>query len=64
GGGGPGGPRGPASGSGDDRIVELVAAQRNRPVLVVTADRELRRRVRGLGAEVAGPSVLSVDDQS
>ncbi|MDT3725681.1 NTP pyrophosphohydrolase [Streptomyces sp. DSM 41972] len=45
----------PAPGSGDDRMVELVAQAGGRPVLVVTADRELRRRVRELGAEVAGP---------
>ncbi|MET8950349.1 NTP pyrophosphohydrolase [Streptomyces sp. NPDC004393] len=44
-----------ASGSGDDRIVELVAAAGDRPVLVVTADRELRRRVGERGAQVTGP---------
>lgn len=44
-----------APGSGDDRIVELAAEQPGRPRLVVTADRELRRRVTELGAEVAGP---------
>ncbi|MEU6371751.1 NTP pyrophosphohydrolase [Streptomyces sp. NPDC046909] len=44
-----------ASGSGDDRMVELVAEADGRDVLVVTADRELRRRVDELGAEVAGP---------
>ncbi|MGR6973366.1 NTP pyrophosphohydrolase [Streptomyces cynarae] len=44
-----------APGSGDDRIVELVAEAGDRPVLVVTADRELRRRVTVLGAEVTGP---------
>ncbi|MER6299025.1 NTP pyrophosphohydrolase [Kitasatospora sp. NPDC001539] len=48
-----------ASGSGDDRIVELVRAARaehpQRPCLVVTADRELRSRVGALGAAVAGP---------
>ncbi|GGR70245.1 hypothetical protein GCM10010269_06420 [Streptomyces humidus] len=44
-----------ASGSGDDRIVELVAAAGARPRLVVTADRELRRRVTELGADVTGP---------
>ncbi|MCL6671575.1 NTP pyrophosphohydrolase [Streptomyces panaciradicis] len=47
-----------ASGSGDDRMVELVATQDGRPVLVVTADRELRRRVRELGAEVTGPRTV------
>ncbi|MET9773555.1 NTP pyrophosphohydrolase [Streptomyces sp. NPDC006367] len=44
-----------APGSGDDHIVELVAGAGGRPVLVVTADRELRRRVTERGAEVAGP---------
>jgi hypothetical protein len=44
-----------APGSGDDHMVRLVADAGARPVLVITADRELRRRVRELGAEVAGP---------
>lgn len=44
-----------APGSGDDRIVELVAGSAGRGLLVITADRELRRRVSELGAEVAGP---------
>ncbi|WP_151769738.1 NTP pyrophosphohydrolase [Streptomyces abyssomicinicus] len=45
-----------ADGSGDDRVVDLVAAARPaRPCLVVTADRELRRRVTALGADVTGP---------
>ncbi|MDT7841911.1 NTP pyrophosphohydrolase [Streptomyces justiciae] len=44
-----------APGSGDDRMVELVGEAGGRPCLVVTADRELRRRVTELGAEVAGP---------
>ncbi|CAL9401610.1 NTP pyrophosphohydrolase [Streptomyces sp. DH-12] len=44
-----------APGSGDDRMVDLVAAAGGRPVLVVTADRELRRRVTALGADVTGP---------
>jgi hypothetical protein len=45
-----------APGSGDDTIVELVAAhQGNRPCLVITADRELRQRVSALGAETLGP---------
>ncbi|MCW2876787.1 MAG: hypothetical protein JWQ95_887 [Sphaerisporangium sp.] len=51
-----------APGSGDDAIVETVREIRQtRPwerVLVVTADRELRRRVKELGAEVAGPGWL------
>ncbi|MFD8723716.1 NTP pyrophosphohydrolase [Streptomyces sp. NPDC059629] len=48
----------PAPGSGDDRIVELAAEDTGRPRLVVTADRELRRRVTELGADVIGPSAL------
>jgi hypothetical protein len=51
-----------AAGSGDDRIVEEVRAavveQPERPCLVVTADRELRSRVAGLGALVAGPRAV------
>ncbi|NNN32978.1 NTP pyrophosphohydrolase [Streptomyces sp. S3(2020)] len=47
-----------APGSGDDRMVELVAEASGRRVLVVTADRELRRRVTELGAEVAGPRTV------
>ncbi|MEV7791144.1 NTP pyrophosphohydrolase [Streptomyces sp. NPDC087512] len=47
-----------APGSGDDHMVELVAGAGDRPVLVVTADRELRRRVTELGAEVAGPRTV------
>jgi hypothetical protein len=45
-----------APASGDDAIVAVVAANRDRRVVVVTADRELRRRVTDLGAEVRGPS--------
>jgi hypothetical protein len=48
-----------APGSGDDLIVDLVeAAGEGRRVVVVTADRELRRRVTALGAEVRGPSSI------
>ncbi|MGP4000306.1 NTP pyrophosphohydrolase [Streptomyces sp. 8N706] len=47
-----------APGSGDDRIVELAREASGRPALVVTADRELRRRVAAHGAEVIGPSVV------
>lgn len=51
-----------APGSGDDTIVDTVAGMREsrpwEPVLVVTADRELRRRVGALGAEVTGPGWL------
>jgi hypothetical protein len=45
-----------ASESGDDAIVELVAASApSRECIVVTADRALRRRVQDLGADVTGP---------
>ncbi|MEU7580383.1 NTP pyrophosphohydrolase [Streptomyces sp. NPDC041068] len=47
-----------APGSGDDRIVELAAEAAGRPCLVVTADRELRRRVGESGAEYAGPRTV------
>ncbi|GHJ54910.1 hypothetical protein Nm8I071_42170 [Nonomuraea sp. TT08I-71] len=47
-----------APGSGDDTIVELVAAAPGRRRAVVTADRELRARVDALGAEVYGPRRL------
>ncbi|MET8427001.1 hypothetical protein [Nocardia sp. NPDC004860] len=53
-----------AEGSGDDAIVEVVAAEAGkagaRPgsVLVVTADRGLRARVEALGATTAGPGWL------
>ncbi|MFF4406255.1 NTP pyrophosphohydrolase [Streptomyces sp. NPDC001262] len=48
-----------ATGSGDDRIVELVGGRApGRRCIVVTADRELRDRVRALGAEVVGPRTV------
>ncbi|GAA3782406.1 hypothetical protein [Micromonospora maritima] len=47
-----------APGSGDDTVVELVAAAPGRRRVVVTADRELRARVTALGAEVRGPRWL------
>ncbi|MEU6283429.1 NTP pyrophosphohydrolase [Streptomyces sp. NPDC047028] len=47
-----------APGSGDDLVVELVRRAPGRPCLVVTADRELRRRVTELGAEVTGPRTV------
>jgi hypothetical protein len=46
-----------AEGSGDDTIVSEVAALGG-SCLVVTADRELRRRCRDLGAAVVGPGWL------
>ncbi|MFC4065381.1 hypothetical protein [Actinoplanes subglobosus] len=48
-----------ASGSGDDKIVDLVrATAASRRTVVVTADRGLRDRVTTLGAEVRGPSAV------
>ncbi|MBT2414249.1 NTP pyrophosphohydrolase [Streptomyces sp. ISL-12] len=47
-----------APGSGDDHMVDLVGRAGGRAVLVVTADRELRRRVTELGADVAGPRTV------
>ncbi|WP_030993947.1 hypothetical protein [Streptomyces sp. NRRL F-6677] len=48
-----------AAGSGDDAIVEVVAGVApGRPCLVVTADRELRRRGGALGAGGAGPRAV------
>ncbi|WP_344337251.1 NTP pyrophosphohydrolase [Kitasatospora putterlickiae] len=51
-----------APGSGDDLIVDLVAAalaaSPGRNCLVVTADRGLRARVTVLGAAVAGPRAV------
>jgi hypothetical protein len=45
-----------APGSGDDTIVELTRdAVSDRAVIVVTADRLLRERVRKLGARIMGP---------
>jgi hypothetical protein len=45
--------------SGDDTIVELVrSGDAGRPCTVVTADRDLRARVRAAGAEVIGPSAV------
>ena len=46
-----------APGSGDDTIAELAATIPGRR-LVVTADRELRRRVTDAGASVTGPRWL------
>ncbi|MFF0742194.1 NTP pyrophosphohydrolase [Streptomyces sp. NPDC004111] len=49
-----------ASGSGDDRIVEVVAERlpAGRECVVVTADRELRRRVEAHGARCVGPRTV------
>lgn len=50
-----------APGSGDDTIVDLVRSEQGAypDVYVVTADRELRRRVEELGAGVLGPGWLT-----
>ena len=48
----------PAPGSGDDRIVELASAAGGRACVVVTADRELRRRVEAHGARCLGPRTV------
>lgn len=51
-----------AANSGDDAIVDVVASARqadgHREILVITADRELRRRVEDLDAHTTGPSWL------
>ncbi|MDF6045574.1 NTP pyrophosphohydrolase [Streptomyces sp. JH14] len=51
-----------APASGDDLIVELVAAEAarsaDRDCVVVTADRELRQRVEACGAWCAGPRTV------
>ena len=48
-----------APGSGDDEIVAAAARAGDGPRLVVTADRELRRRVEAWGAETVGPRWLT-----
>ncbi|KPH96983.1 MULTISPECIES: NTP pyrophosphohydrolase [unclassified Streptomyces] len=53
----------PAPGSGDDRIVELAAAHAERGCVVVTADRELRERVRAYGARCLGPRAVRPVDR-
>ncbi|MCX0246806.1 NTP pyrophosphohydrolase [Streptomyces drozdowiczii] len=47
-----------APGSGDDLIAELAAEAAPRPCVVVTADRELRRRVEAHGARCVGPRTV------
>ena len=48
-----------AEGSGDDALVDVVGrASEGEGVVLVTADRELRRRAETLGAEVVGPNWL------
>jgi hypothetical protein len=50
-----------AEGSGDDALVDMVgdaSAASAEEVVLVTADRELRRRAQALGAKVVGPKWL------
>jgi len=47
-----------APGSGDDTIVSTVESTGDAPCLVVTADRELRRRCAAVGADSVGPGWL------
>jgi hypothetical protein len=47
-----------AAGSGDDTLVQLVAGVAGHEATLVTADRELGRRARALGAAVVGPQWL------
>jgi hypothetical protein len=46
-----------ATGSGDDMLIEVISDTTDQ-VTLVTADRELRERAQGLGADVVGPSWL------
>jgi hypothetical protein len=46
-----------AAGHGDDTIASL-AAERDAPVVLVSADRGLGERVRGSGAEIVSPTWL------
>ena len=48
-----------APGSGDESLVAVTSgAVADGPVTLVSADRELRRRIEALGADVAGPGWL------
>jgi rRNA-processing protein FCF1 len=49
-----------AEGSGDDKLVDVIAdaADSDQVVTLVSADRELRQRAAALGAEVVGPRWL------
>jgi rRNA-processing protein FCF1 len=46
-----------APGSGDDMLIDVTSVASDQ-VILVTADRELRRRAVALGAEVVGPGWL------
>jgi hypothetical protein len=47
-----------AEGGGDDTLVEVVENATTEDVVLVTADRELRRRAEAAGARVVGPKWL------
>lgn len=47
-----------AAGSGDDVIAELAGTAASTPVVLVSADRELRRRVAAVGGSNVGPDWL------
>ena len=47
-----------AAGSGDEAILDAVTNAADQAVVVVTADRALRRQAVALGADVVGPSWL------
>lgn len=47
-----------AARSGDEALLEAVANAFNHTVVLVTADRELRRQAEALGAQVVGPGSL------
>jgi inactivated superfamily I helicase len=53
-----------ATGSGDDMLIDVALNASDQEVTLVTADRELRRRVEVLGADVVGPgSLLEILEQ-
>lgn len=47
-----------AAGSGDDELAAIAAASRPGVTVLVSADRELRRRVEAVGATAVGPTWL------
>ena len=51
-----------ADGSGDDLIVSTVQAAAGRTCVVVTADRELRRRAEAHGARCVGPRAVRLPE--
>jgi rRNA-processing protein FCF1 len=47
-----------AAGSGDDMLIDVATTASEGVVMLVTADRELRRRAEAVGAAVVGPGWL------